>query len=113
MRDEGFFEALFWSGIKCPCRQVTGQLRADPDPQARAVFTGFDDKIIALYARGMTVQGIQAFLLEQYGTQVSPEFISSVTDDVMAEVTSHRLAVQAAGGHGPGGVLRCPAGQNP
>jgi len=51
-------------------------------------FTGFDDKIVAMYARGMTVREIQGFLLEQYGTEVSPEFISSVTDAVMAEVTA-------------------------
>ena len=51
-------------------------------------FTGFDDKIIAMYARGMTVREIQGFLAEQYGTEVSPEFISSVTDAVMAEVTA-------------------------
>ena len=49
-------------------------------------FSGFDDKIVAMYARGMTVREIQAFLAEQYGTEVSPEFISSVTDAVMAEV---------------------------
>jgi transposase-like protein len=49
-------------------------------------FTGFDDKIIAMYARGMTVREIQGFLAEQYATEVSPEFISSVTDAVMAEV---------------------------
>lgn len=51
-------------------------------------FTGFDDKIVAMYARGMTVREIQGFLLEQYGTEVSPEFISSVTDAVMAEVSA-------------------------
>ena len=50
--------------------------------------TGFDDKIVAMYARGMTVREIRAFLAEQYGTEVSPEFISSVTDAVMAEVTA-------------------------
>jgi transposase-like protein len=49
-------------------------------------FTGFDDKIVAMYARGMTVREIQGFLAEQYATEVSPEFISSVTDAVMAEV---------------------------
>jgi putative transposase len=51
-------------------------------------FTGFDDKIIAMYARGMTVREIQGFLTDQYGTEVSPEFISAVTDAVMAEVTA-------------------------
>jgi putative transposase len=49
-------------------------------------FTGFDDKIIAMYARGMTMREIQGLLLESYGTEVSAEFISSVTDAVMAEV---------------------------
>src|SRR5690606_7396915 len=57
-------------------------------PKHERRFTGFDDKIVAMYARGMTVREIQGFLLEQYGTDVSPEFISSVTDEVMAEVTA-------------------------
>lgn len=57
-------------------------------PKHERRFTGFDDKIIAMYARGMTVREIQGFLAEQYGTEVSPEFISSVTDAVMAEVTA-------------------------
>lgn len=50
-------------------------------------FTGFDDKITALYARGLTVREIQRFMAELYGTEVTPEFISSVTDAVLAEVT--------------------------
>jgi len=57
-------------------------------PKHERRFTGFDDKIIAMYARGMTVREIQGFLAEQYGTAVSPDFISSVTDEVMAEVTA-------------------------
>jgi transposase-like protein len=57
-------------------------------PKHERRFTGFDDKIIAMYARGMTVREIQGFLAEQYGTEVSPDFISSVTDEVMAEVTA-------------------------
>ena len=51
-------------------------------------FTGFDDKIIAMYARGMTMREIQAFLEEQYGVDVSPELISTVTDAVMSEVAA-------------------------
>ena len=39
-----------------------------------------------MYARGMTVREIQGFLADQYDVDVSPEFISSVTDAVMAEV---------------------------
>lgn len=57
-------------------------------PKHERRFTGFDDKIVAMYARGMTVREIQGFLQEQYGTDVSPDFISSVTDEVMAEVTA-------------------------
>lgn len=57
-------------------------------PKHERRFSGFDDKIVAMYARGMTVREIQGFLAEQYGTEVSPEFISCVTDEVMAEVTA-------------------------
>ena len=51
-------------------------------------FTGFDDKVIALYARGLTVREIQAFLKEAYAVDVSPDFISTVTDAIVAEVTA-------------------------
>lgn len=54
-------------------------------PRDKRRFTGFDERIIAMYARGMSVRQIQAFLAESYGTEVSPAFISSVTDEVMAE----------------------------
>ena len=57
-------------------------------PKHERRFTGFDDKIVAMYARGMTIREIQGFLADQYGTEVSPEFISSVTDAVIAEVTA-------------------------
>ncbi|WP_194727447.1 IS256 family transposase [Noviherbaspirillum malthae] len=51
-------------------------------------FTGFDDKIIAMYARGMTMREMQAFLREMYNVEVSAEFISSVTDAVMSEIAA-------------------------
>jgi putative transposase len=47
---------------------------------------GFDEKVIALYARGMTMREIQAHLEELYGIDVSPELISVVTDAVLDEV---------------------------
>ena len=50
--------------------------------------TGFDDKIIAMYARGMTVREIQGFMAEMYAVDVSPDLISSVTDAVMSEVAT-------------------------
>src|SRR5204862_2907855 len=49
-------------------------------------FDGFDDKILSLYARGMTVREIQGHLAELYGTDVSPDLISRVTDAVLDEV---------------------------
>jgi putative transposase len=51
-------------------------------------FDGFDEKIIALYARGMTTRDIQAQLAELYGVEVSPSFISTVTDAILPEVTA-------------------------
>ena len=49
-------------------------------------FDGFDDKIISMYARGMTVREIQGHLKEMYGVMVSPDLISRVTDAVLEEV---------------------------
>ncbi|ANE54422.1 IS256 family transposase [Methylomonas sp. DH-1] len=54
-------------------------------------WTGFDDKIISLYARGLTVREIQSHLEELYGTEVSPTLISSVTDAVIEEVKAWQL----------------------
>jgi putative transposase len=51
-------------------------------------FTGFDDTVIALYARGLTVREIQAFRKESYAMEVSPDLISAVTDAVVEEVTA-------------------------
>lgn len=55
-------------------------------PKHQTRWTGFDDKILSLYARGMTVREIQGHLEEMYGTEVSPSLISSVTDAVIEEV---------------------------
>jgi transposase-like protein len=67
-------------------REGTFEPRFIPKHERR--FTGFDDKILALYARGMTVREIQGFLAEMYAVEVSPDLISSVTDAVVAEVTA-------------------------
>ena len=56
-------------------------------PKGQSRFTGFDDKIIALYARGMTTRDIQAHLEEMYGVEVSPTLVSQVTRAVQEEVT--------------------------
>ena len=57
-------------------------------PKHARRFTAFDDCIVALYARGLTVREIQGYLAEAYGTEVSPDLISTVTDGVLAEVTA-------------------------
>jgi transposase-like protein len=67
-------------------REGTFEPRFIPKHERR--FTGFDDKILALYARGMTVREIQGFLAEIYALEVSPDLISTVTDAVVAEVTA-------------------------
>ena len=50
-------------------------------------FPGFDEKIISMYARGMSVREIQGHLLEIYGLDVSPDLISTVTDAVLETVS--------------------------
>ncbi len=49
---------------------------------------GFDDRILALYARGMSVRDIQGHLQEMYGVEVSPDLISRVTDAVAEDVSA-------------------------
>ena len=61
--------------------------RAQSPKHARR-FTAFDDSIVALSARGLTVREIQGYLAESYGTEVIPDLISTVTDGVLAEVTA-------------------------
>jgi putative transposase len=55
-------------------------------PKGQTRFDGFDDKILSLYARGMTTREIQSHLEEIYQVEVSPSLISSVTDAVSEEV---------------------------
>jgi putative transposase len=55
-------------------------------PKHERRFRGFDDKILSMYARGMSTREIQAHLEEIYGVEVSPSLISEVTDAVMEEV---------------------------
>ncbi len=56
-------------------------------PKGESRFTGFDDKIISMYARGMTTRDIQAHLEEIYGVEVSPTLVSQVTQAVTEEIT--------------------------
>lgn len=51
-------------------------------------FPGFDDKIISMYARGMSTREIAGHLLDLYGVEVSPDLISTVTDAVLDEIAT-------------------------
>lgn len=55
-------------------------------PKGETRFAGFDDKILSLYARGMTTRQIQQHLEEIYQVEVSPSLISTVTDAILDEV---------------------------
>jgi putative transposase len=57
-------------------------------PKHARRFTAFDDSIVALYARGLTVREIQGYLRETYGTEVGHDLISTVTDGVLGEVAA-------------------------
>jgi putative transposase len=70
--------------------QVPRDRLATFDPQLIAKyqrrFPGFDDKVVSMYARGMSTREIQGHLRELYGIEVSPDLVSAVTDAVLDEV---------------------------
>jgi len=59
-------------------------------PKHQREFKGFDDKILSMYARGMTTREISSNLKEIYGVEVSPELISRATDSVKELLDSWR-----------------------
>ena len=67
-------------------RDRAGTFEPQLVPKGVTRLDGFDDKIISLYARGLTVREIQGHLREIYGTEVSSDLISRVTDAVLEEV---------------------------
>jgi len=67
-------------------RDRAGTFEPQLIPKGQTRFDGFDDKILSLYARGMTVREIQGHLAELYSVDVSPDLISRVTDAVLEEV---------------------------
>jgi putative transposase len=70
--------------------EVPRDRRSTFDPQLIAKyqrrFPGFDDKIISMYGRGMSVREIQGHLRDLYGIDVSPDLVSAVTDAVLDEI---------------------------
>jgi len=77
--DQGNFE------IEVP-RDREGTFEPMLVPKHSREFRGFDEKIVLMYARGMTVRDIQAHLKDLYKVEVSPELISRVTDEVVDEL---------------------------
>lgn len=69
-------------------RDRDGEFEPQLIPKGVRKFEGFDDKVISLYARGMTIREIQGHLEELYATKVSSELISKVTDGILEEATA-------------------------
>jgi putative transposase len=67
-------------------RDRAGSFEPQLVPKGTTRFAGFDDKILSLYARGMTTREIQGHLEEMYQVEVSPTLISNVTEAVIEEV---------------------------
>lgn len=71
-------------------RDRNGEFEPQIIPKHKRRFDGFDDKIISMYALGMTTRDIQDHLKDIYGAQVSPELISNVTEKIMDDVKEWR-----------------------
>jgi len=69
-----------------PPRDRNGTFEPQLIPKRQKYFEGFDDKILAMYARGMSVRDIQSCLLEMYQVDVSEGLISQATEGIMEEV---------------------------
>lgn len=67
-------------------RDREGSFEPQVVPKHQRHFNGFDDKILSMYARGMSVREIRAHLEEMYGVSISPDLISRVTDEVVEEL---------------------------
>jgi putative transposase len=67
-------------------RDRNGTFEPQLVPKGQRRIDGFDERIISLYARGLSVREIQAHLEEMYGVEVSPDLISRVTDAVLEDV---------------------------
>lgn len=71
-------------------RDRTGEFEPTLIPKRQRRLAGMDDKILAMYARGMTIRDIQSYLEELYCTEVSTDLISSVTDSIREELNDWR-----------------------
>jgi putative transposase len=89
-RRNGYGKKTVLTGTGNIALEVPRDRQATFDPQLIAKyqrrFPGFDEKIVSMYARGMSTREIQGHLRELYGLDVSPDLISAVTDAVLEEV---------------------------
>lgn len=69
-------------------RDRNGEFEPQLIPKGQRRLPGFDEKVISMYARGMTTREIEGHLHELYGVEVSPTLISNITDAVLEEVTA-------------------------
>ena len=67
-------------------RDRKGEFEPRVVPKHKRQLAGFEDKVLALYARGLSTREIQGFLYDEYGMETSAEFISDVTDAILPEV---------------------------
>ena len=72
-------------------RDRAGEFEPQLIPKHQRRFDGFDEKIISMYAYGMTTRDIQGHLKEMYGIDVSPSLISEVTDAIIEDVKAYGL----------------------
>ena len=77
-------------------RDRNGRFEPAIVPKGERRLDGFDDRILSLYARGMTVRETRGHLQELYGVEVSPDLISRVTDAVLEEEQPRRPVKSAA-----------------
>jgi putative transposase len=71
-------------------RDRNGTFEPQLIPKHQRRLSGFDEKILALYAKGLTTRDIQDIVQELYGVEVSPTLVSEITADLDAEVTAWR-----------------------
>jgi len=92
-------------------RDREGEFEPQLIPKHQRRWEGFDETILALYARGMTTRDIQSFLKEKYDVDVSPEFVSSVCESV--ERRRAAMADAPLGGGLADPLSRCALSQSP
>jgi putative transposase len=101
--------------FRAPSMDRNGRFEPEMLRKHQTRFDRFDDKILSMYARGMTTRDIQAHLQEMYGVEVGAGLVSEVTDAVLEEVEG--VAGPAAGAgipdRLPGCVVREDATRGP